>query len=146
MQCLAVENDFRMGDRRLLEYMQEFEATVLASAIVIGTAGRRETLPVRPGKLSRTQFGNVVGDRFYSDVSFAVDYYGLLKRSTALLREIDWLREQLSGKQIKTVECMVVHFASVRIEHVARYNLKLTAEFPLFKSALLLLRGFRTKF
>lgn len=146
MQDTAREQVLMMNNGRLQDYMQDFEATVLAQAILSGAVGRRETLPVRAGKLSKTGYGKVIGPKFDSDVSFAVDYYGLLKRSTALLKEIEWLRDQLSGRQVKTVECLVVHFASVRIEHVARYNQNLVAEFPMFKSELLAVRGFRTKF
>jgi len=134
-----------LDEQRLADYMKDFEATVLAPAIVAGVIGRRETLPVRPGKLSRTGFGKLVGPSFDSEVSFAVDYYGLLKRSSALYQEIEWLRQQLSGRQVKTVDCIVVHFASVRIEYVARFNPIMVAEFPMFKATLLEARGFKTK-
>jgi len=128
------------------DYMADFEANVLAAAVGSNLLGRRETLPVRPGKLARTGFGMKMGMSFESHVSFAVDYYGHLKRSAALLKEIEWLRDQLVGRQIKTIECMVVHFAAVRIEHVAKFAPELVSGFPSFKRDLLAARGFKTKF
>jgi hypothetical protein len=128
------------------EYMTALESTVLEAVVSSGTAGKRDTLPVRPGKLSRTSFGKRVGTTFESSVSFAIDYYGMLKRSTALLQEIQWVRDQLSGRQVKTVESLVIHFASIRIEHVARFNPHLIAGFPIFKKSILESRGFKPQF
>jgi hypothetical protein len=128
------------------DYMADLETGVLAAAVGSSLLGRRETLPVRPGKLARTGFGARIGMAFESHVSFAVDYYGHLKRSTSLLKEIEWLKEQLSGRQIKTIECIVVHFAAVRIEYVAKFSPELVSGFPMFKKAVLEARGFKTKF
>jgi len=127
-------------------FMKEFETTVLAAAVSAGVMGRREQLPVRPGKLFRTAFGVKLGSSFESSVSFAVDYYGHLKKSTALLQEVAWLREQLRGQQVKSVEGVVVHFASVRMEDVAKYNATLVGGFPTFKKAVLDARGFKNNF
>ncbi len=128
------------------EYMAAFELTVLASAVNQGLLGRREVLPVRPGKLTRSQFGTKIGAVFSSKVSFAVDYYGLLKRSSGLLDEIKWIQDELRGRQVKAVESIVVHFASVRIEDVARMNPALVGGFPVFKKAVLDSRGFKNNF
>lgn len=128
------------------DYMAELEVRVLATAVGSNLLGRRETLPVRPGRLARTGFGMKMGMVFESHVSFAVDYYGHLKRSSALLKEIEWLREQLAGRQVKTLECLVVHFAAVRIEHVAKLSPELVSGYPMFKKEVLEARGFKTKF
>jgi hypothetical protein len=138
--------DLALEDGRFTQYMAEFEATVLATAVARGQLGKRENLPVRPGKLAKTGFGALMGQSFGSPVPFAVDYYGHLKRSHALLQEIDCVREQLCGKQVKTITCLVVHFASIRIEHIARLNPKLVGEFPQFKHEVLKSRGFKNNF
>lgn len=129
-----------------VEYMALLEYSVLSAAVGSNLIGSRETLPIRPGRLARAAFGAKVGLVFDSHVSFAIDYYGHLKRSTSLLKEIEWLRTQLVGRQIKTMECLVVHFAAVRIEHVAKFSQELVSGFPAFKKELLEARGFKTRF
>ena len=128
------------------KYMEELETFVLAAIVSNGTIGKRDTIPVRVGRLSRTVFGQKIGLTFESDVSFAVDYYGMLKKSTSLCKEIEWVQEQFTGTQVKTVESLIIHFASVRIEHVARFCPNLIAGFPNFKRTVLEARGFKPKF
>jgi hypothetical protein len=138
--------DLPLEEDNFQSYMSELETTVLAVAVDGGLIGKRETLPLRPGKLSRSQFGRKVGLTFESAVSFAVDYYGMLKKSSALISEVEWVRKQLDGKQVKTIEGIIIHFASLRIEHIARLNPSLTSMFPVFKKNLLESRGFKIKF
>jgi len=127
---------------RFREYMRDFEILVVEQAVGHEVLGRVDMIPVRPGRLTHTRFGATMGRIIDSGVQFAVDYYGLLKRSSALQEEIELVTKQLTGRQLKLIECTVVHFASIRIEHVARFQLGLVSEFPLFKRAILKARGF----
>ena len=127
-------------------YMVEFELCFLSAAVTQGKLGRREVLPVRPGKLTRSHFGAKMGTSFQSPVSFAIDYYGLLKRSTMLFAEIQWMQDELRGRQVKAMESVVIHFASVRIEDIARLTPELVGGFPTFKKTVLDARGFKNNF
>ena len=146
MYSIDMSLDLPFTEDEFNEYMDRLETLVLSTIVASGLVGKRDTIPVRLGRLSKTAFGRKICLTLQSDVSFAVDYYGMLKKSSSLLQEIDWVREQLPGSQIKTIESLVIHFASVRIEHVARYCPDLIAGFPKFKKTVLVARGFKPKF
>jgi len=119
-------------------YMTLFEREVVADGVTLRVLGRPELVPVRNGRLSRTMFGRVLGARVRSDEQFALDYYGLLKKSTGLIQQV----ETVTGMQIKMIETTVVHFASIRIEAVASLAPNLVKEFPIFKGLVLQWRRF----
>lgn len=127
------------------EYMRRLEAEVMVTGASACRFGRVDPLPVRPGKLTKTRFGMVIGATFTSEVPLAVDYYGLLKRSTALLDQIEIVRQEVHGHQLKVLSSTVVHFASIRIEYIAELAPDLVAQFPVFKRYVLDLRGFKQR-
>jgi len=126
-------------DRRAFDsYMTLFESDVIEVGIKRGLFSRQEFVPMRDGRLSRTMFGRVLGTRVRSSHPFAVDYYGLMKKSTGLLAQVG----MATGVQVKMVETVVVHFASVRIESIAFLAPKLVQDFPIFKQLVLQWRRF----
>lgn len=124
-------------------YLKAFEKKVVEAGVMSGLFDKSAMVPLRPGKLSRTPFGLFVGLTIDSPLSFAIDYYGLIKPSLGLRRDAQMSAQQYYGKQIKKMEAILIHFASVKIEDVdSLSNSELTAGFPKFKSLVLEMRGF----
>ncbi len=117
-------------------YLRAFEERVVLRGLSV--LGRTELVPMRNGRLVRTLFGRHVGVLFSYPDPVAIDYYGLYKKSSAVMEEMKALR----GRQVRMIEAVVVHFASIRIEQVALVEPGLVAGFPAFKERLLRLRGF----
>jgi hypothetical protein len=126
-------------------YMQDLEVSILEVGARKQLIGHIEYRSVHPGRLHKTKFGDKMGIYIDSPFSFSVDYYGHLKKSRGLLKEINKIRRQCYGKQVKAMTFWVIHFASLRIETVALLNHQLVSGFPLFKRELLDLRGFKLK-
>jgi len=124
-------------------YMNVFEREVIVKGVKDGVFGSSQIVSMRPGKLANSKFGEIVGSSFYCDeLELAIDYYGHIKRSTGLLR----LRKKLSGKgQVRRVSCILVHFASLRIDRIANVcnDPQAIGLFPLFKETMIKMRGFR---
>lgn len=123
-------------------YIANLEERVILEGAKQGCLGKVEKVPVRNGKLSRSDFGKLVGVRLQKEEVYVVDYYGLMKKSDGFWNLVSRTREQYSGKQVKSVDALVVHFASIRIEKVAALAPDLVAGFPSFKKAVLDARGF----
>ena len=122
------------------EYMAQFEASVLRKM-----KPSYEMIPVRKGKLSGTRFGRFIGNMVETDALLVIDYYGHHKKSRGFHIFTKHEQSLLVNRQVKMIKGPVVHFASIRIEDVARYAPKLVADFPYFKQFLLELRGFAKK-
>jgi len=125
-----------------LEYRQLFENKVVAGGVQLGCLGMMGKVSTRIGRLSAQSFGKLMGLVFESQVSCAVDYYGHIKKSTALLDQISRVGRVLPNVQIKMIPTVLVHFSSIRIEKIARLAPDLVAGFPLFKKTILDARGF----
>jgi hypothetical protein len=98
---------------------------------------------VRGSKLGKTKFGILIGFTIDSDIEFVIDYYGYFKRSRGFTSRIKLLKKEAPSKQIKAIETITVHFASIRMEQIALLKPSLLEEFPQFKSFILEKRGFK---
>jgi len=127
------------------EYLAKFEKQVVEKGVAEGLFSKIEYAPVRPGRLHKTQFGNKIGSSFVAAVPVVIDYYGLWKKSTGFLKLASEMSAENKG-QIKSLPVVVVHFASIRIETVAKLSPDLIAEFPKFKNDILTARGFHHGF
>ena len=126
------------------EYLMRFENVVIEQGVSSEILGRISRVPVAKGRLASTVFGRFMGPWIQSDVPFAVDYYGLLKRSSGLYQEIMRLqRGLLVGRQLKIISAPVVHFASIKLDHMSRLAPHLLMEFSVFKETILKARGFQ---
>ncbi len=125
-----------------LKYLREFEDAVVCQGVLHGLLGKKELACTRAGKLTKTFFGTMMGNVLASDDFLAVDYYGLLKKSSGF---IDALNNRDGGAQVRMVEATVVHFPSIKIEHIAALAPNLVQSFPAFKQEVLRLRGFGKK-
>jgi len=127
------------------EYMRMFEHEVICAGVKNGCFEKKELVPVRPGRLSKTQFGSRMGLTLACDAPVVVDYYGLFKKSAGLKKKIDAEVRKYKGLQVRMIESLMVHFAAVKIEEVAKMasTASMVAGFPKFKAEVLLLRGFK---
>jgi hypothetical protein len=123
------------------EYLTRFEEEVIARGIREGCLGKIELVPARLGRLSSTPFGDKVGLLIENSFPFAVDYYGHYKKTSGVVLLIQEIAQEL-GKQVGSVSAPVVHFASIRIEKVAKLAPELVVGFTKYKKELLDLRGF----
>lgn len=125
-------------------YLSQFEHDVLENGVVYGVLGRISRIPVAKGRLAGTSFGRFMGPWIQSDALFAVDYYGLLKRSSGLYQEAMRLQKGLLvGRQVKMMSAGVVHFASIKLDQMSRLAPHLLREFSEFKEIILKARGFQ---
>ena len=96
-------------------------------------------------RLAKTDFGKAVRGVIESPEVFAVDYYGLFKKSLGFeLLMIDAKQRALElNQQVRFIRCPVVHFASITVEDVVRSWPAFLVRFPALKEQLLQLRGFK---
>lgn len=126
------------------KYLAQFEHDVLEQGVTTGILGRVSRVPVAKGRLANTPFGHFLGPWVQSNALFAVDYYGLLKRSSGLYQEARRLQKGLLvGRQVKMMSAPVVHFASIKLGQMSRLAPHLLMEFSEFKETILKARGFQ---
>ncbi len=87
-------------------------------------------------------FGRKMGSVVDSDLCFAIDYYGLVKKSRGFLNMVSELSSDIPVSQIKSIAGTTVYFAAIRMESIAVYAPDLVSDFPWFKKAVLDARGF----
>jgi hypothetical protein len=128
-----------MDDKELKQYLEDFEAQVILKGLQDSIFGRKIMIPVKKGKLDKSDFGNFIGGTFDCNEALVIDYYGLLKKSTGFAVKLD----SYEDVEVKRVRVPVAHFASIKIEHIADLAPDLVVNFPTFKKHLVKLRGFK---
>jgi len=128
----------------MLDYLKRFEQLV-AQGILLKKFGKCELASTRGSKLGKTKFGIWLGFTIDSDIDFIIDYYGYFKKSRGFNQKVMEYHAESSGKQIKAIETIIVHFPSIRIEQIADINDELIGGFPTFKACILKKRGFKKK-
>lgn len=123
-------------DKHFEQYLDKFEKKVIIPGIEKGLFGRSMMISTRKGKLDSTIFGKTVGTVLDCKEHIAVDYYGLIKKSSSLIEE---------GLSNKMVRASIVHFASIKIEYISDLASSLVIDFPAFKKTLIELRGFNNR-
>ena len=123
-------------------YLRKFEHDVIAAGVEKGLLGKDKLVPLRNGKLARSKFGKLIGVRIDSEIVFAVDYYGHMKKSRGLVNTANDTSAEKEG-QVRLLEAPVVHFASIKIEDIASLDVNMIALFPTFKQKMLIERGFK---
>ena len=125
-----------------IDYREEFERKVIIAGIEQNCLGKSERVSANSGRLSAKPFGDKMGVEVNTDIVCAIDYYGHIKKSNGFGNMMRGLRKRFFGKQIKFVRVIVVHFASIRLEKIAKLAPDLIAKFPKFKKEILDARGF----
>lgn len=126
-----------IGDFR--KYLEKFESKVVVGGIEGGMFDKISMVPVRKGKLDKTTFGDTLGTQFEYDKPAAIDYYGLIKKSTGLVDQVSSNHEL----QVRAVKAPIVHFASIKIEWISDLAPDLVRDFPKFKKKIVSLRRFK---
>jgi len=116
------------------EYLDNFEMAVLIPMYEKNSYDiNLEPVPLRAGKLHKTQFAKFVGKHFVSSHILSFNYYGLFKPSTGLIT-----RKPQEHKS--TISAPVIHFSSVKLEHIEAYHKEMLLDFVSFKKFLVSLR------
>ncbi|RLC88832.1 MAG: hypothetical protein DRJ03_00925 [Chloroflexi bacterium] len=121
--------------KKFKQYLAEFENTVIIPGLRKKVFGKELVITTRQGRLHKTPFGQMIGLEFEYEEIAAIDYYGLLKKSSGFYRHA-------SETSQKAIRAHVIHFPSIKIEHISDLHEKLVAGFPTFKKHLISLRGF----
>lgn len=132
--------DFRTGFNG---YRDDFEIAIIEKGIEVGVFDTRGHVSVNRSKMAYTAFAKRLGAAIKTYKIFAVDYYGYIKKSTGFIDSLHMQIGILRGKQIKSMRVPLVHFASIKMEDVAKINSNMLKEFPKFKQTILTLRGFK---
>ena len=126
----------------MLEYLKKFEQ-MISVGVRNKTFEKSGLVSVRGSKLGKTRFGIILGFTIDSDMEFVIDYYGYFKRSRGFASQIKILKRDAPNRQIKAIETITVHFASIRVEQIAHLSPAMLAAFPEFKRFILEKRGFK---
>lgn len=130
-----MEND---TDRRYwqyyLDYLDQLEQTVLIP-MFLNESQDKKVIPISlyPGRLTPTTFGLFIQMMYDCEHILALNYYGLIKLSTGILKE------NIDSRKMQT-KAHMVHFNSLKIEHVEFFNSDLLNDFVKFKNFLVNLR------
>jgi hypothetical protein len=99
-----------------------------------------EIIPLRKKKLHDTELAAFVGPEFNYKSVLAFNYYGLFKLSSGGTEVVENCK--LAFPNIRTMKARVIHFNSVKMEHIKELAPELLNDFPDFKRLLVDLRGF----
>jgi len=116
------------------EYLNQFERKILLPLYESGDLSLKpEPVPLRAGKLKKSLFADFVGTSFEYPHILSFNYYGLFKPSTTLL-------QTTPPKGMNTIKAPVIHFSSIKIEHIEKHHRELLLDFVSFKKFLVALR------
>jgi hypothetical protein len=127
-----------MDDKNFKIYLHQLEQHVIVPGILVNQFTKNRMVSAKNGRLEVTEFGKLIGAQFDCQVVCAIDYYGLVKKSSAFASS--YMNQ--NGILVKAVEVPVVYFASLKIEHVSQFCDQLVKDFPRFKKQMLEARGF----
>jgi len=120
------------------QYLVEFEQKVMIPLYEAGCESmKNEPVPLSPGKLQGGLFGKAVGVRFDYDGVLSFDYYGLFKLSSTI---VECKKDILLAQKKSIIYSPVIHFSSVKIEHIEKYSRNLLLDFVAFKRYIVHLR------
>ena len=128
------------------EYLRKFEE-VISQGVARGLVGKSMQVNVREGRFAKTEFARFMGSIIESEVPFVIDFYGHLKRSRGFIALLDSKSSQIQNRQIKSIQTMVVFFASLKIEDISilTTDAQLRGTYSDFKQMILRRRGFGKK-
>ena len=129
--------------KKWTKYLVELEQLVMVQGMESGAFKKKaeEIVPLRKTKLHFTPFANFVGSQFKYDKVLAFNYYGLFKISTQTASVVEDCR--VAFPNVRTIKAKVIHFNSIKMEHIKLLAPDLLPDFPDFKRFLVDLRGFK---
>lgn len=123
-------------DREFTQYLYNFEDAFL-NRNPHDILWKDRVISVRESRLKSHAFGQILGTVFEHPIPCAFDYYGLQRKSTALIHELATTTDK------NTLVCSVLNFQSVKVEDILNIDSNLIQEFAQFKATLLKIRGFK---
>lgn len=131
-----------MDSKEARKYLDQLEQKVMIKGFEVEVFKKKqlEIIPLRKKKLHDTDFAEFVGPEFVYDSVLAFNYYGLFKLSSGGSKVVDNCK--LAFPNIRTMKARVIHFNSVKIEHIKELAPELLSDFPDFKRLLVDLRDF----
>jgi hypothetical protein len=135
----GLKNGGIVVDKRTLE---RIENEIILKGIESGqlSVQRNKIVPLRGGKLQKTDFGLFIGKEFEYDKLLSINYYEYFKLSSGILRAVDAVKDIFCG--VRSIKANIIHFTSIHPE-VARQiadDDKLFLEYIDLKKYLLELR------
>jgi len=127
-----MNNDFK-------SYLHTFEKSVVISGVENGVFTKEGKVAVKECKLCNTPFGEFIDTKLKYNRPMAIDYYGLIKKSAGMMAIVDGYK----NIEIKSIIVPIVHFASIKHEHISSLAPELLSMFSGFKEYLIELRGFK---
>lgn len=124
------------------EYRDKFELEIIEKGIDLGIFTKEKQVSIVKPRLACTAFAKKMGLVSNSYKLFAIDYYGYLKKSKGFIESFHKNRSLMKKKQLKSAGAVVIHFAAIKMEDVAKINSDMLKDFPRFKQIILQHRGF----
>ena len=106
-----------MSKIHFTRYLARFESMV-GKGVESGVLGQVMPINVNVGKLHCTRYARFMGNCIEYEIPFAIDYYGYYKKSYGFMHYLREVQEELVGKQIKTLDAILVIFNSIRVEDI----------------------------
>ena len=128
-----------MNDNNFKEYLYAFEKSIMIPGVERDVFTKEGKVAVKECKLCNTPFGEFVGTVLEYNRPMAIDYYGLIKKSTGMMDIVNGYK----NIEIKSIIVPIIHFASIKHEHISSLSPELLSMFTEFKDHLVQLRGFR---
>jgi len=124
------------------EYLHQLEQRIMIKGFEEGVFKEKspEIIPLRKKKLHDTKFAEFVGPEFKYESVLTFNFYGLFKISSGGSEVVNNCRKAFPN--IRTMKARVIHFNSVKMEHLKELAPDLLNDFPDFKRFLVDLREF----
>lgn len=123
--------------RRFAIYLTKFETRVVIAGILARRFTSRDGVVIRRSlRLDKSPLGRLVGNRFRWERPAAIEYFGVVKRSTGFVELAGLVHEPLRRYGLCELYVPIVNFSSVTVEDVARFAPDLVEDFPAFKERM----------
>jgi len=126
----------------LQKYLKCFEDKIILSSFGRGQGDIKVVqtiVPLSGGKWMQSELGEFIEKTFDSDFQLSINYYGAFKLSTGLISKVEKAR-QIFPNSVRAVKTNVMHFNSIKMEHIKKYAPELYDDYPEFKKHLVSLR------
>lgn len=132
-----------MGNINFKKFLSQFEKSVI-DGINKGYFDGVKLISVKNSPINSSNFARGMGRVIMHDAVMALDYYGYYKKSRGFFDRVKEERRTLGGRQLKMINCVVVHFNSIKLEDLASItdNVYVISNFAEFKKRVLFKRGF----
>jgi len=127
--------------QKLKKFLNKFENEIVVEGIKSKELGKRIVISSKDGKLASTPFGKFIGLEIPQDSVCAIEYWGHIKKSTGLLKEIQYMKQK-THKNIH-IPTIVVIFASIKTNNLLKIGClseQDIGEFFMFKEQLVKMR------